>query len=59
MSAPIATYRLQFHSKFTFDDAQKIVHYLAQLGISDIYASRSLNPRKTVFMAMMSLILLK
>jgi len=39
MKIPRATYRLQFHPQFTFTDAQKIVGYLSQLGISDIYAS--------------------
>jgi (1->4)-alpha-D-glucan 1-alpha-D-glucosylmutase len=36
---PRATYRLQFHSAFTFDDAVRIVPYLAALGISHVYAS--------------------
>jgi (1->4)-alpha-D-glucan 1-alpha-D-glucosylmutase len=36
---PRATYRLQFHKDFTFDDAAKIVPYLAKLGISHVYAS--------------------
>lgn len=36
---PRATYRLQFHKDFTFDDAVKIVPYLAKLGISHVYAS--------------------
>jgi len=36
---PRATYRLQFHKDFTFDDAVKIVPYLADLGISHVYAS--------------------
>lgn len=36
---PSATYRLQFHSKFTFQDATAILDYLNALGISDIYAS--------------------
>ena len=36
---PRATYRLQFHSDFTFADAREIVAYLAQLGISHVYAS--------------------
>ncbi|NJK30125.1 MAG: malto-oligosyltrehalose synthase [Acaryochloris sp. SU_5_25] len=39
MRIPIATYRLQFHREFPFKAAQKIVGYLADLGISDIYAS--------------------
>ena len=36
---PIATYRLQFNSRFTFADAAGIVDYLHALGISDCYAS--------------------
>jgi (1->4)-alpha-D-glucan 1-alpha-D-glucosylmutase len=36
---PRATYRLQFHEKFTFEDAARIVPYLARLGISHVYAS--------------------
>ena len=36
---PRATYRLQFHRDFTFADATAIVPYLADLGISHIYAS--------------------
>lgn len=42
---PVATYRLQFNSAFTFRDARRIVPYLAQLGITDIYASPLLRPR--------------
>lgn len=34
-----ATYRLQFHAGFTFDDAVTIVPYLLRLGISHVYAS--------------------
>ncbi|HKH32740.1 MAG TPA: malto-oligosyltrehalose synthase [Beijerinckiaceae bacterium] len=36
---PRATYRLQFHKDFTFDDAARIVPYLARLGVSHVYAS--------------------
>lgn len=36
---PIATYRLQFNRDFKFVYARKIIHYLSDLGISDIYAS--------------------
>ncbi|MBV9114238.1 MAG: malto-oligosyltrehalose synthase [Hyphomicrobiales bacterium] len=36
---PRATYRLQFHKDFTFGDAAAIVPYLAQLGVSHVYAS--------------------
>jgi (1->4)-alpha-D-glucan 1-alpha-D-glucosylmutase len=34
-----ATMRLQFHNGFTFADAEKLVPYLAALGISHVYAS--------------------
>jgi (1->4)-alpha-D-glucan 1-alpha-D-glucosylmutase len=44
--APVATYRLQFNAQFTFADARKIVPYLAELGITDIYASPILRARK-------------
>ena len=36
---PRATYRLQFHAGFTFDDASAILPYLARLGISHVYCS--------------------
>ncbi len=36
---PTATYRLQFHSSFTFAHACALVPYLHQLGISHVYAS--------------------
>lgn len=39
MRLPLATYRIQFNSKFRFADAQKIAAYLKNLGISDLYAS--------------------
>jgi (1->4)-alpha-D-glucan 1-alpha-D-glucosylmutase len=38
-SIPAATYRLQFNSAFTFDDATEIVDYLDRLGVSHCYAS--------------------
>ncbi|MGN6484997.1 MAG: alpha-amylase family glycosyl hydrolase, partial [Thermomicrobiales bacterium] len=37
--SPRATYRLQFNHTFTFDDARRVVPYLADLGISHVYAS--------------------
>ena len=37
--APLATYRLQLHSKFGFADAAKIADYLAALGVSHAYSS--------------------
>ena len=39
MNNPVATYRLQFHSAFTFDDFERIISYLQKLGVSTIYAS--------------------
>ena len=38
-TVPRATYRLQFHRDFGFDDARAIVPYLAALGVSHVYAS--------------------
>jgi len=46
MRIPSATYRLQFNAQFTFRDAKRIVAYLHELGITDIYASPLLRPRK-------------
>ena len=43
---PVSTYRLQFNAQFTFQDARKIAAYLAKLGITDIYSSPILRPRK-------------
>jgi len=39
MAPSRATYRLQFHREFTFRDALALVPYLAELGISHVYAS--------------------
>ncbi|WNO53655.1 malto-oligosyltrehalose synthase [Stakelama saccharophila] len=36
---PRATYRLQFHKGFTFADAEALIPYLHNLGISHLYAS--------------------
>jgi (1->4)-alpha-D-glucan 1-alpha-D-glucosylmutase len=46
MQIPLATYRIQFHAGFTFKDTQAIVPYLAELGISDLYASPIFTARK-------------
>src|SRR3954447_16747130 len=43
---PRATYRIQFNAGFTFADAREIVPYLAELGVTDIYASPILKARK-------------
>lgn len=39
MKIPTATYRLQFTPQFGFKDAHAIASYLADLGVSDVYAS--------------------
>jgi (1->4)-alpha-D-glucan 1-alpha-D-glucosylmutase len=36
---PGATYRLQFHARFTLDDAAELTGYLADLGVTHAYAS--------------------
>ena len=41
-----ATYRLQLHAGFTFDDAVAILPYLKRLGISHVYASPILAARR-------------
>lgn len=43
---PIATYRLQFNHLFTFAQAAALVDYLAELGISDVYASPLFKARR-------------
>jgi (1->4)-alpha-D-glucan 1-alpha-D-glucosylmutase len=48
MSEPViprATYRLQFHAGFGFDDARKLAPYLSRLGVSHVYASPYLKAR--------------
>lgn len=42
---PSATYRLQFNRDFTFADAQAILPYLHELGITDCYGSPILQAR--------------
>jgi (1->4)-alpha-D-glucan 1-alpha-D-glucosylmutase len=41
-----ATYRLQFNKDFTFQDALRIVDYLADLGITHVYASPIFSSRR-------------
>ncbi|RTL55259.1 MAG: malto-oligosyltrehalose synthase [Bradyrhizobiaceae bacterium] len=43
---PLSTYRLQFNSQFTFDDAAAIASYLKLLGITHVYASPFMMARK-------------
>jgi (1->4)-alpha-D-glucan 1-alpha-D-glucosylmutase len=42
---PVSTYRLQLHAGFRFRDAEAIVPYLDELGISDCYFSPYLHAR--------------
>ena len=46
MDIPIATYRIQFNPSFGFKNAAEIVGYLADLGISHLYASPIFKARK-------------
>ncbi|MGV8878679.1 MAG: malto-oligosyltrehalose synthase [Sphingobacteriaceae bacterium] len=39
MYNPIATYRIQFHKDFNFNDFSLLIPYLQKLGISTLYAS--------------------
>ncbi|HEQ98958.1 MAG TPA: malto-oligosyltrehalose synthase [candidate division Zixibacteria bacterium] len=43
---PVSTYRIQFNPGFGFRDAERIVDYLSELGITDIYASPIFHARK-------------
>src|SRR5690242_10387920 len=42
---PLATYRLQFHKDFRFEDARKLVSYLHALGVTHCYSSPILKSR--------------
>jgi (1->4)-alpha-D-glucan 1-alpha-D-glucosylmutase len=43
---PSATYRLQMNREFRFEDARKLVPYLYDLGITDMYSSPVLKARQ-------------
>src|SRR6266705_3933785 len=45
MRIPVSTYRLQFNRDFRFSDALRIVDYLHDLGITDLYVSPILKAR--------------
>jgi (1->4)-alpha-D-glucan 1-alpha-D-glucosylmutase len=45
VSPPASTYRLQFHAGFTFRDAERLIPYLHELGVSHIYSSPYLRAR--------------
>jgi (1->4)-alpha-D-glucan 1-alpha-D-glucosylmutase len=44
-ASPLSTYRLQFREGFTFRDAERLVPYLRELGISHVYCSPYLEAR--------------
>jgi (1->4)-alpha-D-glucan 1-alpha-D-glucosylmutase len=46
MRIPLATYRIQFNPAFGFRQAQEIMSYLADLGITDLYASPVFKARR-------------
>ena len=46
MSIALATYRLQFHGAFRFDDARRVVPYLHDLGVTELYASPLFKARR-------------
>ena len=43
---PVSTYRMQFHAGFRFVDAQDLVPYLNDLGITDLYSSPRFSARR-------------
>jgi (1->4)-alpha-D-glucan 1-alpha-D-glucosylmutase len=45
LQVPRATYRVQFHKDFTFEDVTALAPYLASLGVSHLYASPYLKAR--------------
>jgi len=45
-SIPVSTCRIQFNHGFTFRDALKIIGYLHELGITDLYASPYFKAKK-------------
>lgn len=49
MHIPASTYRIQFYFSFGFKEAQKIISYLNDLGVSDLYASPVFKARKGSF----------
>jgi Alpha amylase, catalytic domain len=43
---PISTYRLQFNQDLRFNDVTKLIPYLHQLGVTDLYASPLLQAKR-------------
>ena len=46
MQVPTATYRIQFHSSFKFADAEHLVPYFHELGVSHLYSSPYMKARR-------------
>jgi (1->4)-alpha-D-glucan 1-alpha-D-glucosylmutase len=46
LRVPTATYRIQFHPNFKFVDAEGLIPYLQELGISDLYSSPHVKARR-------------
>ena len=57
MNTPTATYRIQFSPSFGFQAANSVISYLADLGISDLYASPIFKAVRVASTAMMWLTL--
>ena len=43
---PTATYRIQFHENFKFADAENLIPYLHELGVSHLYSSPPVKSRR-------------
>lgn len=56
MRIPTATYRVQFNAGFGFNAAKKIIPYLKELGISDLYASPIFKAERAAYMVTILLI---
>ncbi len=46
MRVPTATYRIQFHANFKFADAENLIPYLHELGVSHLYSSPPVKSRR-------------
>ena len=46
MHVPTATYRIQFHANFKFADAEGLIPYLHELGVSHLYSSPYMKARR-------------
>jgi (1->4)-alpha-D-glucan 1-alpha-D-glucosylmutase len=46
LRVPTATYRIQFHANFKFADAENLIPYLHELGVSHLYSSPQVKSRR-------------